>query len=264
MDTITTNVFPNTKPYEPIAQYLLKTFNPTEEELDDFRRLVVYRDYSSKAYIVPCQGSVPLSVLDEPSIIVPRVTVKAQPTYWKRKKTINDNERLKSIAQNSVERMIDTEAIKVINAALRGSHTETVHQFDFEVSVLFKTFGIIEEHDLTVGAVLLHPMRFRQYYHKFEPYLTQNSILYKNNERSYRGDIDDVPVFTSTMCPKNAIYVVAESEYVGALVHYSDFIESEVELDSPHDEDTKEGVTITKTIGVAVINDYSVARIILS
>lgn len=263
MDTITTNVFPTTRPYEPIAQYLLKPCHPTEDDLDDFRRLMVHRDYASKAYVIPERGAIPTYISDSDAIIIPRVTLAAQPTYHKRKNKLTDFERLKSVAQNSIERQIDMEVIKTMNAALPDSHTTTINQFDFQAQTLFDAYGLIEEHELTVGAVLFHPMRFRKVYTKLEPYLIHCGG-YEENVRSYRGSIDDVPVFTSTMCPKNVIYITAAPEYVGALVHYSEFIESEIEHKSPNDEDAKEGVTITKFIGVAVVNDYAIARIIVS
>jgi hypothetical protein len=67
------------------------------------------------------------------------------------------------------------------------------------------------------------------------------------------------------MFPKNAIYITALPEYVGVLVHYSDMCESKV--DKPANQEggfDKQGVNITKVVGVAVTNDYAVARILIT
>lgn len=157
-------------------------------------------------------------------------------------------------AINSIGRQEDVEIFKVINAAVPSNHSISSNG-TIQPENLTLAFALIESHELTPATIVMHPMRFadmRNWNHpRFEEYSKE-----WQKENGFRAEFMDVKVYTSTMCPKNAVYVMPANEYVGILVEFSDIDEM------PVSEKDYSGVGIVKTIGVGVINDYSIVRII--
>jgi hypothetical protein len=78
-------------------------------------------------------------------------------------------------------------------------------------------------------------------------------------EAGLRGFFKKIPIWVSTMIPKNTAHILAEKEYVGTLIRKPGLDRNEDVSD-----DNSIGKLITRHNGYAIINDYGLAKIIVS
>lgn len=219
------------------------------------------RDIAVKSYVIPKRGSVPESVVEAEELIVPVVEIATNPTIKmneirQRRYYIVDRAQVR--AKDVIQRQEDVEIFKVINSAVHASHQISVTG-TLQPENLNLALTLIEEHELIGAKVVLHPQRYkdiRNWGKQFFDEATQRDILMTG----LYGHIYSADIHVSTMVPKNAVYVLAPAQFVGAMPVRQDI--TVLPADDP--KKLRLGWVVYEEVGFAVINDYAVSRVLVS
>jgi len=118
---------------------------------------------------------------------------------------------------------------------------------------------LIEEHELIGAKIIVHPQRYkdiRTWGKEFYDEATQRDILMTG----LYGHLYSADIHVSTMVPKNAVYVSAPAQFVGAIPVRQDI--TVLPADDP--KRLRLGWVVYEEVGFAVINDYALSRVIVS
>jgi len=161
-------------------------------------------------------------------------------------------------AKDSIQRQEDVEVFKVINAAVPTDHSIAVAG-TLQPENINLALTLIEEHELIGAKVIMHPQRYkdvRDWGKDFFDEATQRDILMTG----LYGHIYSADIHVSTMVPKNAVYVLAPAQFVGAMPVRQDI--TVLPADDP--KKLRLGWVVFEEVGFGVINDYAISRIIVS
>jgi len=219
------------------------------------------RDVAVKSYVIAKRGAVPTHVVEAEELLVPVFEIAANPTIKlneirQRRYYIVDRAQLR--AKDSLQRQEDVEVFKVLNAAIGADHQISVVG-TLQPENLNLALTLIEEHELIGAKVVLHPQRYkdiRAWGKTFFDEATTRDILMTG----LYGHIYSADIHVSTMVPKNAVYVLAPAQFVGAMPVRQDI--TVIPADDP--VKLRLGWVILEEVGFAVINDYAIARIIVN
>lgn len=219
------------------------------------------RDVAVKSYVIPKRGSVPTHVVEAEELLIPVVELATNPTIKineinQRRYYIVDRAQVR--AKDSIQRQEDVEVFKVINAAVPTDHSIAVSG-TLQPENINLALTLIEEHELIGAKVIMHPQRYkdvRDWGKDFFDEATQRDILMTG----LYGHIYSADIHVSTMVPKNAVYVLAPAQFVGAMPVRQDI--TVLPADDP--KKLRLGWVVFEEVGFGVINDYAISRIIVS
>lgn len=219
------------------------------------------RDISVKSYVIPKRGSVPDCYIEAEELLIPVVELASNPTIKlneirQRRYYIVDRAQVR--AKDSLQRQEDVEVFKVINAAVPTDHSISVSG-TLQPENINLALTLIEEHELIGAKIVLHPQRYkdiRTWGKDFFDEATQRDILMTG----LYGHIYSADIHVSTMVPKNAVYVLAPAQFVGAMPVRQDI--TVLPADDP--KKLRLGWVVFEEVGFGVINDYSISRIVVS
>lgn len=219
------------------------------------------RDVAVKSYVIPKRGMVPTHVVEAEELLIPVVELATNPTIKineinQRRYYIVDRAQVR--AKDSIQRQEDVEVFKVINAAVPTDHSIAVSG-TLQPENINLALTLIEEHELIGAKVIMHPQRYkdvRDWGKDFFDEATQRDILMTG----LYGHIYSADIHVSTMVPKNAVYVLAPAQFVGAMPVRQDI--TVLPADDP--KKLRLGWVVFEEVGFGVINDYSISRIIVS
>jgi hypothetical protein len=219
------------------------------------------RDVAVKSYVIPKRGSVPTAQVEAEELIVPTIEIAANPTIRlnevkQRRFYIVDRAQVR--AKDSLQRQEDIQVFKVLNAAVPGAQSVSVAG-TLQPENINLALTLIEEHELVGAKIVVHPQRYkdiRTWGKDFYDEATQRDILMTG----LYGHLYSADIHVSTMVPKNAVYVLAPAQFIGAIPVRQDI--TVLPADDP--KKLRLGWVIYEEVGFAVINDYAVSRIIVS
>lgn len=219
------------------------------------------RDVAVKSYVIPKRGMVPTHVVEAEELLIPVIELATNPTIKineinQRRYYIVDRAQVR--AKDSIQRQEDVEVFKVINAAVPTDHSIAVSG-TLQPENINLALTLIEEHELIGAKVIMHPQRYkdvRDWGKDFFDEATQRDILMTG----LYGHIYSADIHVSTMVPKNAVYVLAPAQFVGAMPVRQDI--TVLPADDP--KKLRLGWVVFEEVGFGVINDYSISRIIVS
>lgn len=219
------------------------------------------RDVAVKSYVIPKRGSVPTSIVEAEELLIPPVELAANPTIKlneirQRRYYIVDRAQVR--AKDSLQRQEDVEIFKVINAAIPADHSISVSG-TLQPENINLALTLIEEHELIGAKIVMHPQRYkdvRVWGKDFFDEATQRDILMTG----LYGHIYSADIHVSTMVPKNAVYVLAPAQFVGAMPVRQDV--TVLPADDP--KKLRLGWVVFEEVGFGVINDYSLSRIMVA
>jgi len=219
------------------------------------------RDVAVKSYVIPKRGQVPTHVVEAEELLIPVVELATNPTIKineinQRRYYIVDRAQVR--AKDSIQRQEDVEVFKVINAAVPTDHSIAVSG-TLQPENINLALTLIEEHELIGAKVIMHPQRYkdvRDWGKDFFDEATQRDILMTG----LYGHIFSADIHVSTMVPKNAVYVLAPAQFVGAMPVRQDI--TVLPADDP--KKLRLGWVVFEEVGFGVINDYAISRIIVS
>jgi hypothetical protein len=242
--------------YQAIGRKLLMV-----DELPNGALARYERDVAVKSYVIPKRGSVPDALVEAEELIVPTIELAAHPTIRLneiRARRFYIVDRAQVRAKDSLQRQEDVEVFKVINAAIPTDHSISVSG-TLQAENINLALTLIEEHELIGAKIVLAPQRYkdiRGWGKEVYDEATQRDILMTG----LYGHIYSADIHVSTMVPKNAVYVLAPAQFVGAMPVKQDI--TVLPADDP--KRLRLGWVVYEEIGFAVINDYALSRVTVS
>lgn len=237
--------------YAPVSKYILKEFHP--EDMDEDGQFNIYRDYSSKAYTIPANAD--MASIHKTSLErLPELPIKIASYPFCEEEEFEGvppaKDSLNEKGKNSIERQIDKEVFRVINAATPKDHTISIAG-SLHSEALGLAKSLVEEHEVPIGCIVCHPRHYRSMEISLENFVPSNW----KHTKPVRGHHIDIPVITSSMCFQNTVFVVAEPQYVGALMYFDNYDEEYITNGKGY------GWSITRECGFVVANEYTLAKI---
>jgi hypothetical protein len=217
------------------------------------------KDVRQTAFVISRRGAVPDGFTEGEEILVPTFEIATNPTIRlsevkARRFYIVDRAQIK--AKEAIQKEEDLNIFNAINAAVTAANTVVSTGGALTVQALNSAFGTIEQHDLTVGKVVTHALRYidiRNWGKTVYDEATQKEVL----TTGLFGHIFTADIHVSSKCPSDTVFLLAPAEYVGAFPVRQDI--TVLPADDP--KKLRLGWVIYEDIGIVIINNYAVAKI---
>jgi hypothetical protein len=217
------------------------------------------KDVRSVASVISRRGAVPDMITEGEEILVPTFEIAVNPTIRisevkARRFYIVDRAQIK--AKEAIQKEEDTNVFNAVNAAVPAANQVTSTGGALSISALGAAFASVEQHDLTVATVVLHALRYndiRSWGKTVYDEATQKEVL----TTGLFGHIWTANIHVSSRVTPEYVFVLSLPECVGAMPIRQDI--TVLPADDP--KKLRLGWVIYEEIGIAVINDYAIARI---
>ncbi len=219
------------------------------------------RDVAVRSYVIPKRGTVPDMIVEGEELIVPTFELACYPTIRlseirARRYYIVDRAQVR--AKDSLQRLEDVRVFSTLTRACPPDHTVTIAGALAPENINV-ALALIEEHELVGAKIVCNPYRYKdiRVWGKtvFDEATTRDVLM-----SGLFGHLWTADIHVSTMVPKNTIYVLAPGEFVGAMPVRQDI--TVLPADDP--KALRLGWVIYEEIGIAVINDYAISRIVVA
>lgn len=220
------------------------------------------KDVRATASVISRRGAVPDMITEGEEILVPTFEIATNPTIRisevkARRFYIVDRAQIK--AKEAIQKEEDTNVFSAIEAAIPGANEVTSTGGSLSISALNQAFASIEQHDLTVGKVVCHALRYadiRAWGKTVYDEATQKEVL----TTGLFGHIWTADIHVSSRVPTDTVFVLAPAEYIGAMPIRQDI--TVLPADDP--KKLRLGWIIYEEIGIVIINDYATAKVVVS
>lgn len=220
------------------------------------------RDVASIAHIIARKGAVPDQIQEGEEILVPTFEIAANPTVRlseikARRFYIVDRAQIK--AKEAIQKEEDTNIFAALLAAAGTSGNTVLNPGALSTDSLNTAFRLIEEHDLVATKIVMHARQFasvRAWGKDFYDEATQREII----TTGLYGHLYTADIHVSSRMDPTTVLVVASPDTVGAFPVRQDI--TVVPADDP--KNLRLGWVIYEEVGIAVINDYAVSRILVT
>ena len=217
------------------------------------------KDVKATATVISRRGAVPDMIIEGEEILVPTFEIATNPTVRisevkARRFYIVDRAQIK--AKEAIQKEEDTNIFNAINAAVPVANQVISTGGALSTSALGQAFATVEQHDLTVGKVVCHALRYndiRNWGKTVYDEATQKEVL----TTGLFGHIWTADIHVSSRVTPMYVFVLSLAEYVGAMPIRQDI--TVLPADDP--KKLRLGWIIYEEIGITVINDYAIARI---
>jgi len=220
------------------------------------------KDVRQLAFVIPRRGAVPDGITEGEEILVPTFEIATHPTIRlseikARRFFIVDRAQIK--AKEAIQKEEDTNIFNAINAAIDGNHTVTSTGGALSITALNQAFATVEQHDLTVGKVVLHALRYadiRNWGKTVYDEATTKEVL----TTGLFGHIWTADIHVSSRMPTTTVFVLAPAEYLGAFPIRQDI--TVLPADDP--KKLRLGWVIYEEVGIVIVNTYAAAKVTVS
>jgi len=220
------------------------------------------KDVRQTAQVISRRGGVPRGITEGEEILVPLFELATHPTIRlsevkARRFFIVDRAQIK--AKEAIQKEEDRLIFVALNAAVDGDHTVTSTGGALSITALNQAFVTVEQHDLIVGKIVMHPLRYgdvRNWGKTVYDEATTKEVL----TTGLFGHIWTADIHVSSRMPTTTALVLAPAEYVGAFPIRQDI--TVLPADEPRV--LRLGWVIYEEIGIVVINPYAVAKVTVS
>lgn len=220
------------------------------------------KDVRATATTVARRGGVIESQQEGEEILVPTFEIVTNPTVRisevkARRFYIVDRAQIK--AKEAIQKEEDSNVFAALDAAVPTANQVTSTGGALSISALNQAFAQVEQHDLTVGKIVMHALRYadvRNWGKTVYDEATQKEVL----TSGLFGHIWTADIHVSSRVNSSYVYVLAPAEYVGAMPIRQDI--TVIPADDP--KRLRLGWVIYEEIGLTIINDYAVARVEVS
>jgi hypothetical protein len=216
------------------------------------------KDVYAVASVISKRGAVPESITQGEEVFVPLFEIGVNPQIRlseikARRFYIVDRIQMKS--KEAIQKLEDTEVLAAINSVVPTSHTVTAAG-ELTLQALNYVFTTIEEHDLVVAKIVVHPRQygdFRMFGNEVFDQATRREVLMSG----LFGHLYTADIHMSHRVPAGSVYLLAPAETVGAIPIRQDI--TVLPADNPRE--LRLGWVIYEEIGVCVINDYATGKV---
>jgi hypothetical protein len=220
------------------------------------------KDVRQRAFIISRRGAVPDGITEGEEVLVPTFEIATHPTIRlseikARRFFIVDRAQIK--AKEAIQKEEDTNIFNAINAAIDAAHTVASTGGALSITALNQAFATVEQHDLTVGKVVLHALRYadiRNWGKTVYDEATTKEVL----TTGLFGHIWTADIHVSSRMPTDTVFVLAPAEYLGAFPIRQDI--TVLPADDP--KKLRLGWVIYEEIGIVIINTYAAAKVTVS
>jgi hypothetical protein len=217
------------------------------------------KDVRQTAQVIPRRGAVPDGITEGEEILVPTFEIATNPTIRlseikARRFYIVDRAQIK--AKEAIQKEEDLNIFNAIAAAVDAAHTVVSTGGALTVNALNQAFATIEQHDLTVGKIVMHALRYadvRVFGKTVYDEATQKEVL----TTGLFGHLYTADIHVSSKMPTDTVFLLAPAEYVGAFPIRQDI--TVLPADDP--KKLRLGWVIYEEIGIVIINTYAVAKV---
>jgi len=216
------------------------------------------KDVRSTAHVISRRGAVPDNITEGEEILVPTFEIATNPTIRlsevkARRFYIVDRAQIK--AKEAIQKEED---LNIFNAVIAAAAGNTVISTGGALSLnaLNQAFALIEQHDLTVGKIVMHALRYadvRNFGKTVYDEATQKEVL----TTGLFGHLFTADIHVSSKVPTTTVFLLAPAEYVGAFPIRQDI--TVLPADDP--KKLRLGWVIYEEVGIVIINDYATARV---
>lgn len=259
-------MIPTSEPYSPIGHLLLANDTLKPNEMPKYQR-----DIAMKAYVVGRRGETPTTIVEPEELLIPPIEISSKPTIKEDEMGKCDYdiaERIDVRCRDTMNRQIDVEVLKVINAAASNDHSIKVDKPSWQA--VAKACTKVEEHELTVHYIVMHTNVFNQLDELGHKDYIRADHKSEDTDKHIGGYLSRMrgtaTILVSTMVPKNAVYILANPLYVGVLVRTKlrNEDESGMQVSEGYEaEKSRQFWVYRKVYGFGVINDYAIARVLV-
>lgn len=217
------------------------------------------KDVRSVAHVISRRGAVPDQITEGEEILVPTFEIATNPTIRlaevkARRFYIVDRAQIK--AKEAIQKEEDLNIFNAINAAVDAAHTVVSTGGSLTLNALNQAFATIEQHDLTVGKIVCHALRYadiRNFGKTVYDEATQKEVL----TTGLFGHLFTADIHVSSRCPTDTVFLLAPAEYVGAFPVRQDI--TVLPADDP--KKLRLGWVIYEEVGIVIINSYACAKV---
>lgn len=217
------------------------------------------KDVRATAWVISRRGAVPDMIVEGEEILVPTFEIATNPTIRlsevkARRFYIVDRAQIK--AKEAIQKEEDLNIFNAIIASVNAAHTTVSTGGVLSLYALNQCFATIEQHDLTVGKIVMHALRYadvRNWGKTVYDEATTKEVL----TTGLFGHIFTADIHVSSRCPTTTVIVLAPAEYVGAFPIRQDI--TVLPADDP--KKLRIGWVIYEEIGIVIINDYAVGKV---
>jgi hypothetical protein len=217
------------------------------------------KDVRATAHVISRRGAVPDMITEGEEILVPTFEIATNPTIRlsevkARRFYIVDRAQIK--AKEAIQKEEDLNIFNAINAAVDAAHTVVSTGGALTLNALNQAFATIEQHDLTVGKIVCHALRYadiRNFGKTVYDEATQKEVL----TTGLFGHLFTADIHVSSKCPTDTVFLLAPAEYVGAFPIRQDI--TVLPADDP--KKLRLGWVIYEEVGIVVINSYATAKV---
>ncbi len=227
------------------------------------------RDVAATAYVVSRRGAVPDQIQEGEEIFVPTWEIAANPTIRlseikARRFYIVDRAQIK--AKEAIQKEEDEQ---IFNACINACRSEQniAQAAPMTTDNINKAFREIEQHDLVCTKMVMHANRYSEIRLFNGPGGTQASYRFYDEATTREilttglfGHLWTADIHVSSRMAVNYVLFVASPDTVGAFPIRQDI--TVLPADDP--KKLRLGWVIYEEVGVAIVNDYSIALITLS
>jgi len=222
------------------------------------------KDVRATAAVISRRGAVPDMITEGEEILVPTFEIATNPTIRlsevkARRFYIVDRAQIK--AKEAIQKEEDLNIFNAILAAIAGNPANIVVSTGGALSLnaLNQAFATIEQHDLTVGKIVCHALRYadiRNFGKTVYDEATQKEVL----TTGLFGHLFTADIHVSSRCPTTKVMLLAPAEYVGAFPIRQDI--TVLPADDP--KKLRLGWVIYEEVGIVIINDYALAEVLVT
>ena len=220
------------------------------------------RDVASVAHVISRRGAVPDQITEGEELLVPTFEIAANPTIRlseikARRFYIVDRAQIK--AKEAIQKEEDTNIFAALLAAATASGQTVLNPGALTIASVNTAFRLIEQHDLVCTKVVMHANQFatvRTFGLTFYDQATQREII----TTGLYGHIWTADIHVSSRMPTNTVLCTASPDTVGAFPIRQDI--TVLPADDP--KKLRLGWVIYEEVGIAVINDYATAQILVT
>ena len=217
------------------------------------------KDVRQTAQVIGKKGGVPDGITEGEEVLVPTFEIATNPTIRlsevkARRFYIVDRAQIK--AKEAIQKEEDLNIFNAISAAIDSDHTVVATGGALTISSLNSAFATIEQHDLTVGKIVLHAQRYadiRNFGKTVYDEATQKEVL----TTGLFGHLYTADIHVSSKVPTDTVYLLAPAEYVGAFPIRQDI--TVLPADDP--KKLRLGWVIYEEVGIVIINSYACAKV---
>jgi hypothetical protein len=217
------------------------------------------KDVRATAHVISRRGAVPDMITEGEEILVPTFEIATNPTIRlsevkARRFYIVDRAQIK--AKEAIQKEEDLNIFNAVNAAVDAAHTVVSTGGTLTLNALNQAFATIEQHDLTVGKIVCHALRYadiRNFGKTVYDEATQKEVL----TTGLFGHLFTADIHVSSKCPTDTVFLLAPAEYVGAFPIRQDI--TVLPADDP--KKLRLGWVIYEEVGIVIINSYACAKV---